>query len=300
MKPSKTVIVAPAGTAKPERAVYDSHMHTPLCKHATGAPEDYAQTAFNRGLKGVIFTCHAPLPNGYSPAIRMTDSEFEIYTSLVRSAAETWSGRIDVRLGIESDYLPELTSWLRKLHDRTRFDFKLGSIHPQNAEYRRQYYQGDPIAFQKQYFCHLAEAAESGLFDALAHPDCIKYLFPQSWRFLHIHSDIYRALDRIANTGVALEVNTSGRHKKPREISPGSLFLRAAIERGIPLVLGSDAHDPRFVGDQFLSVLGQLTELGCREISYFKLGRRHTIKVAAAAKSIACNATKNQSRPAQL
>ena len=136
----------------------------------------------------------------------------------------------------------------------------------------------------------MAEAAESGLVDAQAHPDSVKYLFPRSWRFHPIHKEIYEALDRIVASGVALEVNTSGRHKNPRELSPGPIFLSAAIERGIPLVLGSDAQDPKRVRDQFISTLGYLAERGCRESSYFKLGRRRTIKVGAAAKSLACNA----------
>ena len=46
--------------------LYESHCHTPLCGHATGEPEEYAAMAELRGLKGIIFTCHAPLPGGFS------------------------------------------------------------------------------------------------------------------------------------------------------------------------------------------------------------------------------------------
>ena len=30
---------------------FDSHMHTPLCKHAMGEPEEYAEQGRARGLK---------------------------------------------------------------------------------------------------------------------------------------------------------------------------------------------------------------------------------------------------------
>ena len=47
--------------------LYESHCHTPLCKHAHGLPIDYAAVALRRGLKGLIVTCHCPLPDGTSP-----------------------------------------------------------------------------------------------------------------------------------------------------------------------------------------------------------------------------------------
>ena len=31
--------------------LYESHAHTPLCKHASGTPSDYAAMAEARGLK---------------------------------------------------------------------------------------------------------------------------------------------------------------------------------------------------------------------------------------------------------
>ena len=34
-------------SALPRPLYYDSHMHTPLCKHAHGEPEEYAETALS-------------------------------------------------------------------------------------------------------------------------------------------------------------------------------------------------------------------------------------------------------------
>ena len=44
--------------------LYESHSHTPLCKHAVGDPAEYASVAEQCGLKGIIITCHGPLPDG--------------------------------------------------------------------------------------------------------------------------------------------------------------------------------------------------------------------------------------------
>src|SRR5262245_30009329 len=86
--------------------LYESHSHTPLCKHARGEPEAYAAVAEERGLKGIIFTCHSPMPNGWSASLRMAPEEFDTYVACVERARKTWAGRVDVRLGMESDYFP--------------------------------------------------------------------------------------------------------------------------------------------------------------------------------------------------
>ncbi len=38
--------------------LYETHMHTPLCRHAKGEPEEYALMAEQRGLRGIVVTCH--------------------------------------------------------------------------------------------------------------------------------------------------------------------------------------------------------------------------------------------------
>ena len=53
------------------RIMYDSHIHTFLCKHAIGAPGEYASAAERRGLRGIVITCHNPVPDGWSPEYRM-------------------------------------------------------------------------------------------------------------------------------------------------------------------------------------------------------------------------------------
>jgi len=62
-----------------EPLLYESHCHTPLCKHASGTPSEYAAVAEQRGLKGIVITCHGPLPNGLGIEHRMAPEEFAEY-----------------------------------------------------------------------------------------------------------------------------------------------------------------------------------------------------------------------------
>jgi len=259
---------------EPTPLLYESHSHTPLCKHARGEPEAYAAVAEERGLKGLIVTCHSPMPNKWAASVRMAPEEFETYVALVERARKAWAGRVDVRLGLESDYFPGMEGWLEKLHRRAEFHHILGSVHPQMSEYHQAFYHGDWLDFQKTYFNHLATAAETGLFDTLAHPDLVKIVVPrQEWIVGRIMETIVSALDRIAACGVAMELNTSGLYKSYPEMNPSPDILREMKARNIPVVIGADAHVPERVADKFDQALSLLLQAGYGSVRYF-LNRR--------------------------
>ncbi|MEZ6146924.1 MAG: histidinol-phosphatase [Planctomycetaceae bacterium] len=266
--------------------LYESHCHTPLCKHATGDPEEYAAVAEERGLKGLIVTCHNPLPDGHSADVRMSINEFPYYIGLVERAAETWAGRIDVRLGLEADYLPGYEAWLADQLGWADFHFVLGSVHPQTAEYRAVFADPNPFEAQRTYFRLLARAAETGLFDSLSHPDLIKNETVGLCRPQDIMDDVRRALDRIAETGVAMELNTSGLNKRVSEMNPSVDLLVEMQQRGIPGTLGADAHEPGRVADHFVEALSMLNDCGYQHLSLFLNRERFTIPIPAALASL--------------
>jgi histidinol-phosphatase (PHP family) len=269
-----------------EPLLYESHCHTPLCKHANGSPSEYAAVAEQRGLKGLIVTCHGPLPDGIGREYRMDPEQYEEYVELVAGAREEFADRVDVRLGLESDYIPGLEGWVEKLHARAPLNHVLGSVHSHMYDYKSRYFSGDYFAFQQTYFDHLAQAAETGLYDTLAHPDLVKNDSPVEWQFARIQPHIERSLDRIAKTGVAMELNTSGLYKAIAEMNPGPKMLRLIRARGIPIVLGADAHNPRRVADRYEQALGMLDELGFETVSYFIERRRQDVPIAAAIASL--------------
>ena len=67
---------------------FDSHMHTPLCKHAEGHPIEYMERGVTQGLAGIIMTCHSPMPDGFSSRVRMFPDQFAEYCAMVQAAAD--------------------------------------------------------------------------------------------------------------------------------------------------------------------------------------------------------------------
>ena len=261
-------------------------MHTPLCRHAIGEPEEYAAAAQARGLKGIVVTCHNPLPEGISQSVRMYEEQWDEYLAIVARAREAWAGRVDVRLGLEADFLPGLEPFLEKQLGSAEFHHVLGSVHPQVRYYKDRYFHGDIHEFQRTYFEHLAQAAETGLFDTLSHPDLVKNEDPSAWSARRLMPYIERALDRIAAAGTAMELNTSGALKALPEMNPGPLILRAMASRGIPVVIGADAHTPRRVADRFEDALDVLESAGYREVCVTIDRKRHAVSIERARASL--------------
>ncbi|SRR6056297_3366804 len=272
-----------------EPLLYESHCHTPLCKHAEGWPTEYAEVAEKVGLKGLIVTCHNPMPDGFSSRVRMREDELDRYVDLVAEATARWTGRVDVRLGLEADYFAGHEAYLEKQLAGNDFHFVLGSVHPQIPEFRDRYWQEDLREVQRTYFRLLADAAETRLFDSISHPDLVKNFTVKAWDRDDVLEDIRPQLDRIAATGVAMELNTSGANKTIPEMNPFPDMLREIRHRDIPITLGADAHTPLRVGDGFDEGLALLKSCGFRNVSYFLERRRLEVDIDDALQSLADN-----------
>ena len=264
--------------------LYESHCHTPLCRHSAGEPQAYAQIALERNLAGITITCHGPTPREWGHC--MKSFEWSKYERICARARQQYDGRVDVKTGVECDFLPSLTSYWRDFLGRYELSHVLGSVHPQVEEYRRIYWNGDAFDYQKKYFELLARAAETGLFDTLSHPDLVKNTVADDWNIEAIMPYIEKSLDRIAKTGVAMELNTSGLNKRIAQMNPAPEILRAMQARGIAVVLGADAHVPERVAANYEEALDLLRDCGYQQVSFFVDRTRRDVALEAAKDSL--------------
>lgn len=266
--------------------LYDCHVHTPFCGHAVGPMEDYATRGAMRGLRGVVFTCHSPFPLHPEPRIRMAEADLPLYIDQVAAIKESFAGRLEVLLGLECDYIPGVEDWLEKLRKQADFSLLLGSVHSQLSYYRERFKSGPVLESQRIYFQHLAQAAETGFFQILAHPDRIKYQSGGQWLLSGVMDDLLRCLDRIAASGVAMELNTAQPFGPLREFSPGPKILREIRKRGIPVTLGSDAHQAVRVGDRFEQALRELEKCGFTEVWIPGKSKLESVSISTASASL--------------
>jgi histidinol-phosphatase (PHP family) len=134
---------------------------------------------------------------------------------------------------------------------------------------------GDPEGVWRRYFETLGEAARSGLFDILAHPDLVKVWgsgAPQPEGDPRRYYEI--AMEGIAESDVAIEVSTAGLRKPVGEIYPAAGFLEMCLEAGRPVALSSDAHVPEHLGHEYERAIDWLGDVGVTELAVFERRQR--------------------------
>jgi histidinol-phosphatase (PHP family) len=265
---------------EPSRLI-DYHLHTKRCGHASGSMEEYARQAAGLGLAEIGFSDHFPMLHIEDRSLAMGLEELPRYVEDVLTLGRSFTG-LQVRLGIEVDFIPETLPRLRTLLADFPFDYVMGSVHYvdgwgfDDPRYLEGYEGRDIFALWSRYFELLAEAAECGLFDVLAHPDLVKKF---GFRPEEDVSALYeKCLDRVA-AGLVVEVNTAGLRKPVNEIYPSRRFLEMCGEREISVTLGSDAHRPEEVGRGFEEALELLRLAGYESLTAFKARQRDYVQL---------------------
>jgi histidinol-phosphatase (PHP family) len=186
-----------------------------------------------------------------------------------------------LRLGIEADFVPGREDRIASLLDARDFDYVVGSVHflgdraVDHAGYDIWNGAGDPDRVWRRYFETLAEAARSGLFDVLAHPDLVKVWGsgrPVPDRDPRFHYE--PAVEAIADSGIAVEVSTAGLRKPVGELYPADAFAEMCVDAGATFSLSSDAHEPGHVGYEYERAVETMRAWGVNEVAVFEARER--------------------------
>ena len=147
----------------------------------------------------------------------------------------------DLRLGIEADYVSGREDRIARFLEAREWDYVIGSVHfvrdaavdLEGDEWEHVWGRGErPDAVWKRYFETLAEAARSGLYDVMAHPDLVKVwgaARPQPERDPRHYYE--PAVEAMLETGVAMEVSTAGLRKPVGRDLPGAGAARHGRRR---------------------------------------------------------------------
>jgi histidinol-phosphatase (PHP family) len=238
--------------------------------------ERYAEVASERGVEvlGVsehVYRFRQALDVWQHPFWREEAvDDLDAYCEFVR--AET-----SLSLGIEADFVPGAEDRLATLLEGRDWDYVIGSIHflrDAAIDMRGDWdiwRSGDPHKVWTRYFETLGEAARSGLFDILGHPDLVKVwgqAAPVPDRDPRFYYEL--AMEGIAESDVAIEVSTAGLRKPVGEIYPAPAFLEMCLEVGRPVALSSDAHTPNELAYRYEEALEYLGRLGIDRLSVFE------------------------------
>jgi len=261
----------------------DYHMHTPLCRHATGEPTELAAQAVKIGLTEIGFSDHNPMRRDDFDDWRMMNSDLDAYVANVEQARRDHPNLV-IKLALEVDYLPGYEDWIRDIAARHPWDYFIGAVHYvseswalDNPAKLSEWKNRDSFEVWTTYFERLTMAAESGLFDIIAHADlCKKFCFVPKQDCAHLYK---KFLDAAKRSDVAMELNTAGLRKDCKEIYPSPQIVRMAHEIGVPITFASDAHAPNEVGMNFAEAVQLARNAGYTQCCRFKNRKREIVKI---------------------
>ena len=238
------------------------HTHTWRCNHAEGTEKQYVENAIKAGLEILGFADHTPyvFPGEYYSTFRMKMEQLPDYVDTVLGLREAYAGRIEIPLGLETEFYPKhFEELLLRLREHP-MDYLILGQHFVGNEYDAPYngVASRDESLLRQYVRQSCDAMNTGLFTYFAHPDLIHFTGEKKV-YLHHMRDICR---EARSCGVPLEFNllglAGGRHY------PTGEFWELAAEEGCACILGRDAHTPAALLDEktenrgleFLSSLG--------------------------------------------
>lgn len=252
----------------------DYHMHTPLCGHAAGQPAEYCQTAICIGLKEIGFSDHAPMVTGPMPGITMDREQLPQYHAMIKEAHEQFKDRLCVKVALEADYIPGYEEKIQEMLKAYPYDYVIGSVHFikdwgfDNPDQRDLWDQSDVNQVYQDYYDLLRKSAQTGFYNIIGHCDLVKKFGHRPTK--DMTQEVRKTAKVFQQTGVAIEINTSGQHKPIGEMYPSLENLKIYCQTGVPLTFGSDAHHPDHVGRDFKEAVELAKAAGYKEYVLFK------------------------------
>lgn len=258
----------------------DYHIHSSRSVDSETDMEAYCRRAIELGLSELCFTEHVD----FDPAEANTGYfDHKRYQREIRANRERFGDRLVIRSGAEIDYNHRFEEDIAAFLANTAFDFVLGSVHyldgfnvsePRSVEYFKD---REILRAYGRYFEEVQQCVDFGLFDVLGHLDLVKRYgvdFYGPFELGSFTEQIKRILETVVNTGMGVEINTSGIRQHPQETYPGLEVLKMYKWLGGQiLTVGSDAHTADDLAKDIRVGLEQARQAGFETVWTFEARR---------------------------
>ncbi len=233
----------------------DLHIHSSFSPDSDSTVAQIASVAKLKGLKVIGITDHYEMKDG------KILSSFDI--SKYIEEIDRFSGDVEILKGVE-------WGWDCKGEepDFEGLDFVMLSVHFCEVPVEMLY------ECYKDYLSRVLECVKKAPhFDVLGHLDFVRRYVPKN---VDVPEDlrciVYEVLEVLKERGAALELNTEG-FAVYGEPQPAVWVFEKAREMGIPVTVGSDAHNLENIGRFVERAFKLLKGVGYDSVAVFRKGR---------------------------
>ncbi len=227
----------------------DYHVHSYFSDDSNTPLIVQAGTAIHTGLDEICFTEHVDY------GIK-SDMNYPAYFREIERARSELSGKITIRSGLEFGVQTHTAGQYEKLFAqyRNNLDFILLSVHQvNNLEFWNQRFQRGKSQdeYNRGYYEELLRVVKSYHdYSVLAHLDLMtRYDMNGAYPFEKVRDIIAEILTTAIHDGKGIELNTSSWRYGLHDTQPSREILELYRDLGGEIItIGSDAHNPEYVG----------------------------------------------------
>lgn len=275
---------------------FNYHTHSVYCD-GKNTPREIVEAAIAKNFKSIGFSSHSPTfdGNGFS----ILHDNVEKYTAEIKALKQEYTGKIEILLSLEFDYIPGFSEPMHDVAKRYGFDYILGSVHlvPSGrvesasdlwftdgsdiAIYDKginKFFDGDVKRAVKAFYYQTNEMLEHDNPTIIGHFDKVK--MNNQNRLFSEEEEWYKKLvmetiDLLKEKETIVEVNTRGMYRKRcNDFFPAMHWLKRLKELNIPVTISSDAH---FADD--LDNLWDDAETTLQSIGFRRAGKKDGIEI---------------------
>lgn len=260
------------------------HSHSNYCDGHNN-PREYLMKAIDLNMVSYGFSSHAPLP--FDCEWSMNPHKSEKYTNEIRELTREFSGKLQIYLGLEVDYIPGVIGPQHDTIKKLGLDYTIGSIHfidsfpngkPWNIDNTGDlFYDGLIQLFNNRikdavtrYYKLTRRMIRESNPNVIGHLDKIK-MHNQRFNFFDENEEWYqeqviRTLEIIKAYDTIVEINTRGYYKSNDALSPSPWIIEIMNDMDIKIMLSSDAHRPDEITKGFEFATGIISKCGYQKI----------------------------------
>ena len=150
-----------------------------------------------------------------------------------------------------------------------------------DSRFRKDYKFYGPDKVYLEYYKKVQKMIKSKEFDLdiVGHFDLPKKFNDKPINDKLVSNESIKTLELVKKRDLVIEVNTSGLRKEIREQYPSELILQDIYNLDIPLLIGSDAHDPSEIAWEFKNVVKMLKKIGFNQLVHFKKRNKSFLEI---------------------
>ncbi|HBG36102.1 MAG TPA: histidinol phosphate phosphatase [Treponema sp.] len=273
------------------------HTHSTWCDGRYSTKE-MILAAIEKDFTHLGFSSHAMYP--FSTKYHLNPKTIQDYTNEIQSLKEDFKDKIEIFHGFEAEFIPPLSKPSYALYKDFSPDYLIGSVHylfdpdaraiknkagipdfffpvDNTAEELvsgiQRVFNGNTKKAIQTYFYLQREMMKQGDFDIIGHIDVIKKrnqeiaFYDENARWYK--NELLATAKEAKRQNKIVEINTSALARSlHKEVYPSTVFIDYLVSLGVPLMLNSDSHSPRFLDSEFENTKELLKTRGLRELFY--------------------------------